>query len=269
MVRLIQSHFVPVALNTDRLPDDDTGRIYKALMKRWPQGLWVVTPDGETLSFHYHQPRPQDNYQQNQQRWIADTVKMLEDGARAAGNLPPRPPITQNPYPDRGVGFSKQGVRLAISVIARRQGRQEGPSAIDSVVLKPAEFAAFAPPAHENSFTVPQAVTQKLAPALSPLTDSLFVPRPSDVRTASITGQVLREADGVQLVRYQVRLESAHDRDGNPKYPIQAQASGEGLGMYDPSRRQMRSLLIVLQGRFHNSGTSTATGSIIEWVADK
>ena len=67
---MIAKNFVPVALNTDRLPKGEDGDYFRELMKRWPQGLWVVTPDGKTLAFHYHKPDPQKNYAQNQKAWI-------------------------------------------------------------------------------------------------------------------------------------------------------------------------------------------------------
>lgn len=238
-------------------------------MQRWPQGLWVVTPAGETLAFHYHKAKPGDNYARNQQRWADDTVAMLREAVAKLGDQPPRRVPATDPFPDRGVGLTTDGgARLAVSVIGTRNGQQEGPPAVDSVRLSAAEWTAFAPPAAQLEWAVPADVGKRFAPALSPLTDSIFVPRPADVTTATVTARVLREADGAQVIRYRGVWESRHNRDNNPKFPIRATATGEGIGVYDPTAKRMRSLIWVLTGSYRNGSGATPTASVIEW-ADK
>ncbi len=269
-MRLVVANFVPVALNTDRLPDTETGRFFRTLMKRWPQGLWVVTPEGKTLGFHYHQPTGTDNFKQNQQRWVDGTREMLETSVKAVGPLPRRDVKGVNPFPDRGVGFTKTGqVRLALSVIATRSGKQEGPPVIDSFLLTPEDWAAFAPPATQTEWTLAEATVKKFAPMLSPLTDSIFVPRADDVTKATVTAKVIRQVNGLDVIRYTGTWQSRHLRDGNAKFPIDASANGEAIGVYDPLTKNMQSLTWVLRGTYHKAADApmTPTAIIVEWAA--
>ena len=264
------ANFVPVALNTDRLPDTETGRFFRNLMKRWPQGLWVVMPEGKTLGFHYHQPIGTDNFKQNQQRWIDGTREMLETSVKTAGSLPRRDVKGVNPFPDRGVGFTKTGqVRLALSVIATRSGKQEGPPVIDSFLLTPEDWATFAPPATQTEWTLAEATVKKFAPMLSPLTDSIFVPRADDVTKASVTAKIIRQVNGLDVIRYTGTWQSHHLRDGNKKFPIDASATGEAIGVYDHATKKMQSLTWVLNGSYRKApdAAPTPTAIIVEWVA--
>ena len=77
----------------------------------------MVTPEGETLGFSYHRPKPGDTFKENVARWIAATCAMLDDAAQKAGPLPRRAIAATNPFPDRGVGHTADGgTRLALSV---------------------------------------------------------------------------------------------------------------------------------------------------------
>jgi hypothetical protein len=269
----VNPNFVPVALNADRLPDTDDGRFFRNLMRQWPQGLWVVTPGGQTLGFHYYKNTPGLSFRQNQQRWVDTTVAFLEAAVKAAGPLSPRPAHAGNPFPDRGVGPTADGgARLAVSVVGLRNGRQEGPPAVDSVLLSKEEWAAFAPPAGAKQWQVPEAVGRKFAPALSPITDSIFVPLPKDVTKAAITGNFVRETGGLWVIRYTGTWQSRHLRDGNGNYPITSEESGEGVGVYDPATRSMRSLLWVLKGTYRNGANDhrgTPIAAVVEWRMKK
>jgi hypothetical protein len=241
-------------------------------MKQWPQGLWVVTPEGKVLAHHYHRNTPGLSYRDNAGKWVDDTVAMLEKAVRAAGKLPPRAVRAANPFPDRGVGLTQDGgARLAVSVIGQLRGKQEGAPAVDSVLLTKDEWAAFAPPDGKAEWTLPEAVGQKFAPALSHLTDSILAPRPADVTTVEVAATVVRRADGLVVVRYTGAWRSRHLRDGNEKFPITAEATGRGVGVYDPDAKAMRSLVWVLNGKYRNGATATpvSTAAVVEWVADE
>jgi hypothetical protein len=237
-------------------------------MRQWPQGLWVVTPEGKVLAFHYHKNTPGLTYSQNARKWVDDTRAMLEKAAQAAGMLTPRSVRAANPFPDRGVGHTKDGgARLAVSVIGLHNGRQEGAPAVDSVLLTKDEWAAFAPPEGKSEWTLPVKICQKFAPALSPLTDSIFTPRPADASKAEITARVARQADGLVVIRYSGAWRSRHLRDGNERLPITADATGRGVGVYDPAGKAMRSLVWVLKGNYRNGANAAAvpTASVVEW----
>jgi hypothetical protein len=270
VIRLVAPNFVPVALNTDRLPDTDEGRFFRNLMKQWPQGLWVVTPDGKVLAHHYHRNTPGLSARDNAKKWVDGTLAMLEEAIRAAGTLPPRAVRAANPFPDRGVGLTTDGARLAVSVIGQLRGKQEGAPAVDSVLLAKDEWAAFAPPDGKTEWSLPEATGKKFAPALSHLTDSILAPRPADVTRAEITARVARQADGLVVVRYTGAWQSRHLRDGNEKFPITAEATGRGVGVYDPAAKAMRSMVWVLKGTYRNGAKATPvpTAAVVEWVAE-
>src|SRR5207248_10405543 len=103
------------------------------LMRQWPQGLWVVTPDGKVLGFHYHKAKPGESYAEGQRRWVQDTATMLRDALTAAGSLTPRKlEAKPDPFAGRGRGVAADGgARLAVSVIGLRNGRQEGAPVMD------------------------------------------------------------------------------------------------------------------------------------------
>lgn len=270
VVRLVSANFVPVALNHDRLPHTPEGEFFHKLLEQWAQGIWIVSPDGKVLAHHYHKPTPGLSYSQNQQKWVNGTVRTLEDAVKAADPLPPRSVTAANPLPDRGVGENDDGgVRLAVSVLGLIRGQQEGPPAVDSIRFTKAEWEAFTPPAGETTWTLPTAVGQRFAPTLSPLTDSIFVPRPADVQTATVTGTMLRSTDNLTVIRYAGRWDALHHRDGDPKLPVRGTATGEGVGVYDPGAKRMKSLVWLLRGSYKN-GTAAplGTASIVEWQAE-
>jgi hypothetical protein len=259
-----------VALNADRLPKDADGDFFRALMKRWPQGLWVVTPEGKTLAFDYHTPDAAMNYQQNQQKWRDGTLAMVQEAMKAAGELKPREVRAFNPFPDRGLGLTQAGgVRLAVSVIGLRNGKQDGAPAVDSAILSKEEWSQFAPPMGQNEWTLPASAMKKWAVALSPLTDSIYVPRSQDMIQADAQAKVIREENGYTVIRLNGKWESKHLRDGNEKYPIRASATGDGVAVYNSQKREMESVLFVLKGTYQNGTTTTATALIVEWQKEK
>jgi hypothetical protein len=119
---------------------------------------------------------------------------------------------------------------------------------------------------------VPAAAGRKFAPALSPITDSIFVPLPKDMTKAAITGTLVRESGGLWVIRYSGTWQSHHLRDGNDKYPISSEQTGEGVGVYDPVSKSMRSLLWVLKGTYHNGANDhrgTPIAAVVEWRMKK
>jgi len=258
-------------LNTDRLPKGAEGDFFRELMKRWPQGLWVVSPEGKTLAFHYHKPDSKKNYAENQRAWIDGTVAMLDEGIGASGALKPRNARTVNPFPDRGLGLAKEGgARFAVTVIGLdRGGKQEGPPAVDSVRLTKTEWAEFAPPKGTMDWTLSESAAKKFAVALAPVTDSIFVPQLKDVTSAEVSAKVIRDEDGVVVIRFEGKWESEHFRDGDPKFPINASASGTGIAVFDRKKAEMRSVLFVLNGTYRNGRVAKPTASVVEWQTEK
>jgi hypothetical protein len=197
---------------------------------------------------------------------------MLEKAAKDAGKLEPRKVRAAKPFPDRGVGVNKEGgVRLAVSVIGLRNGQQEGPPAVDSILLTREQWARFAPAGEMKEWTFPEATARTFAPALSPITDSILVPRPADLSKASVTAQVERKAGDRTVIRYTGAWESKHFRDGDSKFPILTAATGEGIGVTDADGKKLESLIWVLTGTVQvgPKGTPVRTAAVVEWQAEE
>jgi hypothetical protein len=274
-VKLVAETFVPVALNADRLPKSDDGDFFRTLKKQWPQGLWAVTPDGKVLGFHYHRPKPGESYAEGQKRWVRETVEMARTAAKEAGPVTPwngkgRP----DPLADRGRGFdAEEGIRLALTVTSQRNGRTDGSPVWDSILLDAEKWKAFGPPAGTatvgQTWAAPEAIARTFTPALSPMTDPIFSPTPSDAKTAKITAKVSRiGTDGV-VVRYTGEWATAHNRDGDPKFPIRTAATGEGVGVFDGQTGKIAALVWLVKGNYRNSPPDDqprSTAAVIEWA---
>ncbi len=272
VVKLVSENFVPVALNADRLPDTDDGKFFRALLKQWPQGLWVVNPEGKVLGFHYHKPKSGESYADGQKRWLRETLDMLRDAEKDAGPLTAREVKSKpDPLTNRGRGLGPDGeARLALSVIGLQNGRQEGAPVVDSIRLAKDQWAAFALPEGAKAgkeWEVPESVAKRFVPALSPMTDPIFCPTCDDATTAKLTAKVERIADGIAIIRYAGKWESSHNRDGDLKLPIRTSAVGGGVGVFDTKTGKMTAMVWVLKGTYRNSPPAKPreTAAVIEW----
>lgn len=243
-------------------------------MAQWPQGLWAVTPEGKVLGFHYHKPKPGDSYAQGQKRWVDDTIQMVRDAIKEAGPLNAREiKARPDPFADRGRGVgSDGGVRFAVSVIALQNGRQDGPPVVDSIHLNAEQWAAFSPPEGGvmvgREWAIPEETARKFTPALSPMTDPIFSPTPADAKTAKLAAKIVRVEGGVAVIRYAGQWNTAHNRDGDPKYPIRTEATGEAVGVFDVEKKKLTALVWVLNGYYRNSPPGDRprpTAAVIEW----
>jgi hypothetical protein len=273
VVRRVSEALVPLALNANRIPHDDAGDFFQAVIKKthWPQGVWVVTVDGQVLSFHYFREKPGENGQLAQARWKRETLESIETGLKAFGPVEPRKAQPTDPLPCRGCCVRSDGsIRLAVSSGFMRNGHREGDPAIDSIELPAAAWVAFRPPlpVAGTRWDVPEAVSKSFAKALGPLTDSLYTPRPADVTTAELHGEVEAVSGARTLLRFKGRWETAHDRDGGTKAPVRFAATAEGLAEYDADAGQITSFLMVFRGTFRGVppwNDPKATGAVVEW----
>ena len=202
---------------------------------------------------------------------------MLRDAVKEAGpltsrELKARPEVLSG----RGRGFGEDGeIRLAVSVVGYRNGRRDGPPVVDSLHFDEDHLAEFAPPKDAKvgtDWTVPEITARRFTPALSPMTDPIFSPTPADVKSVKVTAKVERVTGGTTVVRYAGRWESAHNRDGDPKYPIRATATGEGVGVFDTRTGTMTEMVWVLTGTYRNGPASEkprTTAAVIEWTSDR
>ena len=152
-------------------------------------------------------------------------------------------------------------------------GRRGGPTVVDSLQLSEERASGFTPMKDAKvgtECTVKESVATRFTPALSPMTDPIFSPTPADATTAKITAKVERVADGMTVVRYSGSWETAHNRDGDPKFPIGTTATGEGVGFFDVKTGKLNEMIWVLTGTYRNGPATEkprTTGAVIEWKA--
>ena len=190
---------------------------------------------------------------------------------KAFGSVEPRRAQPTDPLPFRGCAVRPDGsVRLAVTSGFVRNGHREGDPAIDSIELPAEAWAAFRPrqPIAGTRWQVPDAPARSFAKALGPLTDSLYTPRPADVTTAELRGEVEAVSGARTLLRFHGRWETAHDRDGGTKAPVKCTATAEGLAEYDADAGHATSVLLVFRGTFRGVppwDDPKPTGAVVEW----
>jgi hypothetical protein len=267
---------IPVALNADRFPDDDAGKFFRTVMKtnNWPQGIWIVAPDGKVLAFHYFRAMNGESPSKGKARWAQETLDAIEKGLTAFGPLQPRELKPHNPIPERGIGLlSNDGVRLAAFGTYLRNGKRDGDPVVDSIILTAEEWKTFQPRKLEvgAEWSVSEKAARRFAPVLSPLTDSIYAPLPKDAKIAKIDCRVEKADAKRVLIRLTGTWETEHFREDNPKLPIRADAKADGYAEYDPAKKQVTSLLLVLKGNYRNVppwDTVKSTAGVVEWQLD-
>ena len=276
VVRLVAEHCIPVALNANRIPNDDAGRFFRAIMQqsRWPQGIWIASPEGKVLAFDYFQVKSGESPAQSKTRWVQETLAAIESGLKAFGPVEPRKLAMHDPMPDRGCGYCATGVRLAIYVRYLKDGKPDGDPVVDSVTIPADEWKVFGPPEAKvgGAWNIPETAVRRLAPVLSPLTDSIYTPQAADIKLAQFRGSV-QSVDAERIwIRFTGNLESMHNRDGDAKLPIRAAASAEGFGEWDRKQNRLTALVLVFRGSYRNVppwDKPKSSGGVVEWQLEK
>jgi len=121
-------------------------------------------------------------------------------------------------------------------------------------------------------WTLPESVAREFAPALSPLADTRFRPRPSDLRSA----ELMAEVENLDGQRAQIRLAGRwhadwrHDGDEHSA----GTATAEGVAVYDLSRKSVRSLLLIFDGSYSytthegHSHRPSPFSAVVRWRLD-
>ena len=115
---------------------------------------------------------------------------------------------------------------------------------------------------------MPVDTAKLLSKALGPMTDNIYTPEPANARVARLTANVDRVQNGIADSVAPGRFETLHHRDNDPKLPIHAEASVEGVGFFETKSRGMRSLLLVFEGSFRNMppyDKPQASSAVVEW----
>jgi hypothetical protein len=276
VVRLVAEHCIPVALNANRIPNDDAGRFFRAIMQqsRWPQGIWIASPEGKVQAFHYFQVKSGESPAQSKTRWVQETLAAIDAGLKAFGPVETRKLAAHEAMPDRGCGFCSAGARLAVYVRYLKDGKHDGDPVVDSVTIPADEWKAFGAPEATVGlkWDIPETTARRLAPALSPITDSIYTPQAADMKLAQVHASVQSVDAERAWIRYTGNLESLHHRDGDAKLPIRAAASVEGFGEWDRKQNRLIALVLVFRGSYRNVppwDQPKSTGGVVEWQLEK
>ncbi len=264
---------VPVALNANRIPENEAGAFFRAIMatNKMPQGLWIVSPAGKVLAYHYFRAQSGEKPSRGKARWLSETLEFIDAGLKAYGPVTTRRVSHNNLFPERGCGFAEgKGIRLSAYVIQVRKGRREGDPVVDSVFWKEEMWQALIPPKLEldTRWAIPEGLLRSCAPVMSYYTDSLYTPQAQDMKKVEMQARVVAIETNRILIRLDGLFASEHYRENNPKLPISSSASATGYVTYDPLKKKMDTILIVFKGDYKNVppwNTRSRFASVLEW----
>jgi hypothetical protein len=266
----ISHNFVPIAVNLYTIRDakDAAGELFRGArnQKNQYQGFWIVTPDGKLLSSH------QDH---SEKRWTEEVLATIATALDKAGTITRREPEPKDVLPLWGKGMQKDGsVTLAISTRYIHGGKGIGNGALDAVTFTAKEWKKFAPPeaVKGKKWDLPANECKEFCRCLSTVSDKGSMPIPAEVTEADFTGTVTRVKDGIATISYSGRIAALHTHPFNKRYVNTVKATVRGLGSYDVEKKEMVSLLWVLEGATRNISppetTANPLGAVIEWKRD-
>lgn len=250
-LRLISTNFVPVAVNLYKIRKDkgEGGDFFRAVHKQKElyQGFWIVTPDGKVLASHQN-PR-------SEKTWVVDARQAIRAGIAAFGKITPRRAEWRDPLPNRGRGVLPDGgVTLAASMrFTYGGGRPEGEGALDSINLTAKQWEGFAPPeaGKVKSWNVPEDAARQLSKCLTATSDQSVMPRPHEVKSVELIGNVRSVKDGVAHLTYSGDIAAVHKNPFIKGAINRASARIRGVGTYDVKNKRMLTLGLVLEGPFY------------------
>jgi hypothetical protein len=257
VVQRISATMVPLAINNDRIPPTPGGRLIRSVLHdtNASQGLWILHPRGSVLGYHYFRPRPGESNSASDARWVRETREFVETGLKEFGPVAERSVVPKPVVPQRGQGWLPDGsMRLALYARQMVNGKHDGKPTVASLDLPPNAWRDFVPGVATvgHRWDIPVPTAQRLAPALSPHTDAMTVPRERDVHTANLRATVEQIRAGKIYVRVQGELASEHDRDGGQNHPIRTRGRVDGLVVVDQARGEPESLLLIVAGSYRN-----------------
>ncbi len=270
MISLLSQNFVPVGINLNKVrpAKDADAEFYRSVYRQKPQyqGFWIVSPQGKVLAAHHEF--------KSHKTWTAEVLEVLQAGRRAFGDIPPRQARWEDPLPLRGRGVWPDGsVTVVLYVRYVFDGRLQPLSVLDSLTLSAGEWAAFAPPQGKEGVTwaIPDKVARKFSRCLSPDSDLVTMPLPSEVTNVHITGKVHALRDDTAIVTYRGQIAAVHRHLYQKDRTNRCTARIEGVAEYNLKTRQLRALALVFDGVFHNfppyDGPAQPIVAGVEWTA--
>jgi hypothetical protein len=273
VISKVSRNFVPVALNLYQIRKarGTAGEFFAKVVKQRPaqyQGLYVVTAEAKVLANRGSQP--------SKGTWEKDTLKLLDEGLEAFGDVTPRKVEAVDPNPERGVGVGKDG-GIVLAVYARPMvlgldRRGLGEVAIDRVALTKDEQKSLTLPAgvEEATWTVPAKTVEVLHRVLSPSSDTNTMARRDEVTKARLRGKIERINKGVAYLSYDGTISGVHTWEFAPHKgkKIKAEVALRGVGTAESKTGKLQSITLVGDGRYRNYppyDDESKYGAVVEW----
>jgi hypothetical protein len=273
IISKVSKNYVPVALNLYLIREAKGagGDFFRKMEKQRPkqyQGLYVVTADCKVLANRSEKPAKGS--------WAADTLKMLDEGLAAFGEVTPRKPKATAPNAERGLGVRDDGgIVLATYVRPMTLGldrRGLGPLVIDRVTLKKDEFEGLtkANAATDDTWRAPDETAKALHRVLSPLSDSNWLAKRDEVTKAVLRAKVDRKSNGVSYLSFTGTIASVHLFPFEPHKgkKVRAEMTLRGVGTMESKTGKLLSLVLVGWGKFRNYppyDEESKYGAVVEW----
>ena len=265
---------VPVALNLYEIikARGPGGDFYRAVRKQRPsqhQGLYVVSPAGKVLASQASAP--------SNGSWVSHTLRMIEAGLQAHGEVGPRQAKWVDPLPYRGRGVNEDGgIVLAVTTRHMLQGldrRGLGDAVHDSVPLSAGERATLGVPEARAGvkFEVPPRVVRAFHKVLSPVSDLTTLARRDEVTRARLMGKVERVRGGIAYLRFEGSITAAHVYQAgvNKGRKNRAEVTLAGVGSADGRTGKLLSLTLVGEGQYlPPDDRAKRYGAVLEWRAE-
>jgi hypothetical protein len=271
----IARNFVPIAVNLYEIRDakNEAGDFFRAarLQKNQYQGLWVIAPDGKVLAGHHE-------HSEEVKKWTAEVLATIDTALEKAGPLTARKFEPRDVLPHWGKTVQKDGsVTLALWTRYFFQGKGIGKGAVDAVTFSAKQWQEFAPPEPASgdpvkgkTWHIAGKVASEFSRCLSTVSDKATMPTPDEVTEVDFTGSVERVKNGIASISYAGRISTLHTNPFNKKYVNTAHAKLRGIGTYDIAKREMVSLLWILEGstRDVRATDQDPLAAVVEWRRD-
>jgi hypothetical protein len=276
VVRFVSEHFVPIAVDKQKLIHDQNARERFAderkIAEKFTGGntgklaVHLLTPDGEPLT----------SKEIFRMQSAGEVLATLKEAVAKFGPVPVRRIAPTWQAPDRGFGVRPDGsVRLAAHV--RHTDRQDYTArpVFDSIILTKDQWSGLQPPDRGpgSTYRVPDPVARQFSRILSASSDLSNLIRPDDLTTVELSGTVSAPARDAAAASGHLQVTLTGKLAGTRPYvnggdPLPGQARLAGILQLDSAGQPIR-LLIVFDGTFKMPWDKSArpTAAVVEWQA--
>jgi hypothetical protein len=211
----------------------------------------------------------------SEKKWTEDVLAAIDEALDKAGKLTPRQVEPKDVLPHWGKGVQDDGsVTLAMYMRFWHQGRGIGQGAIDAVTFSEKDWKEFTPPEPKagKTWDIPVKLGKEFCRCLSVVSDKGTMPTPDEVTEVDFSGTVTRVKGGLASLTYTGKIAALHTHPFNKNYVNTVQATLRGIGTYDVEKKEMVSLLWILDGAARNvkppEKGDRPLASVVEWQRD-